>query len=59
MKALVTGGRSGIGAAIVAALEATDAEVEVVDIDDGGDDADPETCPSSRVIAYRASKAEP
>jgi NAD(P)-dependent dehydrogenase (short-subunit alcohol dehydrogenase family) len=40
-KALVTGGRSGIGAAIVAALEDEGTEVAVLDIVDGFDVADP------------------
>ena len=40
-KALVTGGRSGIGAAIVAALERDGCEVQVLDIVDGFDVADP------------------
>ena len=39
MKALVTGGRSGIGAAIVAALG--DADVTVLDLADGHDVGDP------------------
>ena len=39
--ALVTGGRSGIGAAIVAALEREGTEVRVFDIVDGFDVADP------------------
>jgi NAD(P)-dependent dehydrogenase (short-subunit alcohol dehydrogenase family) len=39
--ALVTGGRSGIGAAIVAALEREGTEVRVLDIVDGFDVADP------------------
>ena len=39
--ALVTGGRSGIGAAIVAALERDGAEVQVLDIVDGFDVSDP------------------
>jgi len=39
-KALVTGGGSGIGAAVVAALEAEGAEVEVLDLADGFDVAD-------------------
>ena len=41
-RALVTGGRSGIGAAIVAALERDGADVEVLDLADGFDVADPE-----------------
>ena len=41
MKALVTGGRSGIGAAIVAALG--DADVTVLDLTDGHDVAEPAT----------------
>jgi NAD(P)-dependent dehydrogenase (short-subunit alcohol dehydrogenase family) len=39
--ALVTGGRSGIGAAIVAALERDGADVQVLDITDGFDVSDP------------------
>lgn len=39
--ALVTGGRSGIGAAIVAALEREDIDVQVLDIADGFDVSDP------------------
>jgi NAD(P)-dependent dehydrogenase (short-subunit alcohol dehydrogenase family) len=39
--ALVTGGRSGIGAAIVAALERDGVDVEVLDIADGFDVSDP------------------
>ena len=42
MRALVTGGRSGIGAAIVAAL-GTDADVTVLDLADGHDVAEPAT----------------
>ncbi len=42
MRALVTGGRSGIGAAIVEAL-GPDAEVTVLDLADGHDVADPAT----------------
>ena len=41
MRALVTGGRSGIGAAIVAALG--DADVTIVDLADGHDVAEPAT----------------
>jgi NAD(P)-dependent dehydrogenase (short-subunit alcohol dehydrogenase family) len=39
--ALVTGGRSGIGAAIVAALERDGVDVQVLDIADGFDVSDP------------------
>jgi NAD(P)-dependent dehydrogenase (short-subunit alcohol dehydrogenase family) len=39
--ALVTGGRSGIGAAIVAALEREDCDVKVLDLEDGFDVSDP------------------
>jgi NAD(P)-dependent dehydrogenase (short-subunit alcohol dehydrogenase family) len=39
--ALVTGGRSGIGAALVAALEREDVAVEVLDLADGFDVSDP------------------
>jgi NAD(P)-dependent dehydrogenase (short-subunit alcohol dehydrogenase family) len=39
--ALVTGGRSGIGAAVVSALEAEGTEVQVLDLADGFDVADP------------------
>jgi NAD(P)-dependent dehydrogenase (short-subunit alcohol dehydrogenase family) len=42
VRALVTGGRSGIGAAIVAAL-GTDADVTVLDLADGHDVAEPAT----------------
>ncbi len=38
--ALVTGGRSGIGAAIVAALERDGVRVDVLDITDGFDVSD-------------------
>ena len=40
-RALVTGGRSGIGAAIVAALERGGADVQVLDVVDGFDVSDP------------------
>jgi NAD(P)-dependent dehydrogenase (short-subunit alcohol dehydrogenase family) len=40
-KALVTGGRSGIGAAIVAALERDGVDVQVLDVVDGFDVSDP------------------
>jgi NAD(P)-dependent dehydrogenase (short-subunit alcohol dehydrogenase family) len=40
--ALVTGGRSGIGAAIVSALEGDGVEVRVLDLVDGFDVSDPE-----------------
>ena len=39
--ALVTGGRAGIGSAIVAALERHGVDVQVLDIDDGFDVSDP------------------
>ncbi len=39
--ALVTGGRSGIGAAVVGALERDGAEVQVLDVVDGFDVSDP------------------
>jgi NAD(P)-dependent dehydrogenase (short-subunit alcohol dehydrogenase family) len=39
--ALVTGGRSGIGAAVVAALEREGTDVQILDIVDGFDVADP------------------
>jgi len=39
--ALVTGGRSGIGAAVVAALERDGVEVQVLDVVDGFDVSDP------------------
>ncbi|HET8607902.1 MAG TPA: hypothetical protein VFL66_12860, partial [Gaiellaceae bacterium] len=39
--ALVTGGASGIGAAIVAALEADGVDVEVLDLADGFDVGNP------------------
>jgi NAD(P)-dependent dehydrogenase (short-subunit alcohol dehydrogenase family) len=40
-RALVTGGRSGIGAAIVAALERDGVDVQVLDLADGFDVSDP------------------
>ncbi len=40
--AVVTGGRSGIGAAIVAALAADGTDVEVLDLEDGFDVGDPQ-----------------
>lgn len=43
MKALVTGGRSGIGAAIVEAVADADADVTVLDLVDGHDVADVDT----------------
>lgn len=39
--ALVTGGRSGIGAALVAALERDGTDVQVLDLEDGFDVSDP------------------
>ena len=42
MKAIVTGGASGIGAAIVARLRAEGLEAESLDLVDGFDVADPE-----------------
>lgn len=41
MRALVTGGASGIGAAVVALLEAEGADVQVLDLRDGFDVGDP------------------
>jgi len=40
-RAVVTGGRSGIGAAIVSALERDDVEVQALDLADGFDVSDP------------------
>jgi NAD(P)-dependent dehydrogenase (short-subunit alcohol dehydrogenase family) len=56
-KALVTGGRSGIGAAVVAALEREGAEVEVLDIADGFDVADPRAWDSVGPVDFAALNA--
>jgi NAD(P)-dependent dehydrogenase (short-subunit alcohol dehydrogenase family) len=48
--ALVTGGRSGIGAAIVAALERDGVDVRVLDVVDGFDVADPRAWDSVEAV---------
>jgi NAD(P)-dependent dehydrogenase (short-subunit alcohol dehydrogenase family) len=55
--AIVTGGRSGIGAAIVAALEAEGVDVEVLDLADGfdvGSSADWETVLPAQLVCLNA-----
>jgi NAD(P)-dependent dehydrogenase (short-subunit alcohol dehydrogenase family) len=55
--AIVTGGRSGIGAAIVAALEADGTDVEVLDLADGfdvGSSADWETVLPAQLVCLNA-----
>lgn len=56
-KALVTGGRSGIGAALVAALERDGAEVQVLDIADGFDVADPRAWEAVGSVDFAALNA--
>jgi NAD(P)-dependent dehydrogenase (short-subunit alcohol dehydrogenase family) len=55
--ALVTGGRSGIGAALVAALELDGAEVQVLDIADGFDVADPRAWEAVGSVDFAALNA--
>lgn len=56
-RALVTGGRSGIGAAVVAALEEQGAEVEVLDLADGFDVADPRAWDEVGAVDFAALNA--
>jgi NAD(P)-dependent dehydrogenase (short-subunit alcohol dehydrogenase family) len=56
-RALVTGGRSGIGAAVVAALEGEGAEVEVLDLADGFDVADPRAWDAVGAVDFAALNA--
>jgi NAD(P)-dependent dehydrogenase (short-subunit alcohol dehydrogenase family) len=55
--ALVTGGRSGIGAAVVAALEQEGAEVRVLDLADGFDVADPQAWEEVGSVDFAALNA--
>jgi NAD(P)-dependent dehydrogenase (short-subunit alcohol dehydrogenase family) len=55
--ALVTGGRSGIGAAVVAALEEEGAEVQVLDLEDGFDVADPRAWDEVGAVDFAALNA--
>jgi NAD(P)-dependent dehydrogenase (short-subunit alcohol dehydrogenase family) len=55
--ALVTGGRSGIGAALVAALEAEATEVRVLDLADGFDVADPRSWDDVGAVDFAALNA--
>lgn len=56
-KALVTGGRSGIGAAVVAALERDGTEVQVLDLADGFDVADPRAWDAVGAVDFAALNA--
>jgi NAD(P)-dependent dehydrogenase (short-subunit alcohol dehydrogenase family) len=56
-KALVTGGRSGIGAAVVSALEPDGVDVQVLDIVDGVDVADPEAWESVGAVDFACLNA--
>ncbi len=55
--ALVTGGRSGIGAAVVGALEGEGAEVQVLDLADGFDVSDPRAWEAVGAVEFAALNA--
>jgi NAD(P)-dependent dehydrogenase (short-subunit alcohol dehydrogenase family) len=55
--ALVTGGRSGIGAALVAALKEEEVEVLVLDLADGFDVADPQAWNAVGAVDFAALNA--
>ena len=55
--ALATGGRSGIGAAVVAALEGEGADVQVLDIADGFDVGDPQAWDGVAAVDFAALNA--
>ena len=60
--ALVTGGRSGIGAAIVAALKRDGVDVQVLDLADGFDVSDPhawESVDAVDLANYLAREKQP
>jgi NAD(P)-dependent dehydrogenase (short-subunit alcohol dehydrogenase family) len=56
-KALVTGGRSGIGAALVSALEAEGTDVQVLDLADGFDVSDAEAWEAIGPVDFAALNA--
>ena len=56
--ALVTGGRSGIGAAIVSALERDGVDVQVLDIADGFDVSDPRAWDAVEAVDLACLNAE-